>query len=172
MPFAILQGMLVEMGKQLGVLQAMTARLEDLGERARVVVKAADKGKRSFDAAFEQDFAHLRMETRTMMTKLGDFEHFASRAVKVMVKLPNVGEAAAMSKTVLMGAKKFSLEVDHFVSAFSVAKSYFRKMQSNIYWWDLEQFSSELTRSISQIILLITIISNAADKKDDWKPKP
>lgn len=164
MPFAILQGMRIELTKQLGVLQAMTARLTDLGERARLVVRSAEKGHRPYDAGFEQDFAHLRMEVRVMVAKMSDFEHFAARALRVLEKLPNVDEASAMSKTVLMAAKNFKLELENFAAQVSVSKNYFRKMSSHIYWWDLEQLSSEMTRSIAQIILLITAISNAADK--------
>ncbi|HOX21940.1 MAG TPA: hypothetical protein PLL10_00635, partial [Elusimicrobiales bacterium] len=155
MPFAILQGMRIELSKQVGVMQALTAKLSDLGERARMVVKAHEHGKRAFDAAFEQDFAHLRMALRNLCAKMADFEHFAIRASKVLLRLPNVGDAANAAQTLLMVAKTLNIEVDNFNGLLSAHKNHFRKMESNIYWWDLEQSASELGRLLSQIILMV-----------------
>jgi len=172
MPFAVLQGMRIELGKQLGVMQALNARLMDLQERSRIVVKATEQGKRRFDAAFDKDFAHLRMELRTVTVKTTDFEHFADRAGKVLENLPDLYEAVGATKNLYMVAKNFKLETDNFAAILSVAKNFFRKMPITVYWWELEQSSTELVRVIAQIMRFAKRLNDLAAARTPGGQQP
>ncbi|NLO91012.1 MAG: hypothetical protein GX410_03330 [Elusimicrobia bacterium] len=172
MPFAVLQGMRIELGKQLGVMQALNARLLDLQDRSRVVVKATEQGKRHYDPNFDKDFAHLRMELRTVTVKTTDFEHFADRAGKVLENLPDIYEAVGATKNLYMVAKNFKLETDNFVSTLAVAKNLFRKMPVTVYWWELEQSSTELVRVIAQIMRFAKHMNDLAAAKSPGGGQP